>query len=153
MRGISPMSRGIYIVIARHPLTLGCIILFVSTIAASSWTPMWLLAGFGFAVLTVWGLIWQAGSRQARVALASRTEVFRNSLPVGESSLLVAALAGGPGIPQECLVNDAHDESPVRQLEPSLRRAAVSRYASRRVLVRNPFPGPRRHHLRRWGHR
>ena len=153
MRGISPVRRCMRLVITRHPLTLGFIMLFVSTIAASSWTPMWLLAGFGFAVFTAWGLVWQAGSRQARVAIASRTEVLHNTVPGAENGMLVAALAGWPLTPQECLLNEAHDESQLRQLEPGLRRAAVSRYASRRVLARNPIPGPRRHHLRRWGHR
>jgi len=54
---------------------------------------------------------------------------------------------------QEILAQELHDQPEVRQVDTGLRRAALSRYASRRLLARRPVSGPRRHHMRRWGHR
>ena len=137
----------------KYPFGVGVMVLFVSTMAVGSSTALWFLAGSGLAVLTAWAVVWQTGCRQARVALATRATALRSPVHLEEGDPHVAALAVGLPASQDSILQNSHDHSPVRQMGTGLRRATVSRSASRHLLARRPIPGPRRHHLRKWGHR
>ena len=153
MRGIRPGHRWVITIAGKYPFGVGAMVLFVSTMAVGSSTALWFLAGSGLAVLTAWAVVWQTGCRQARVALATRSSMLRNPVHLSEGNQHLAAMAVSLPAVQDSILKDSQDQPQVRQLETGLRRATLSRSASRRLLARRPIPGPRRHHLRKWGHR
>ena len=128
-------------------IVLGVLLgLSASSLAANMnmWMSASLLAGSGMAA---YAFLLQAGRRRAKAAANSHAGQFCTIYPAEEQAFLFA---------QNDSFHQAREEQSARLQsawqETGFRHALSDHMYSRRVLVRRPAPGRKRHHLMEWGH-